>query len=94
MHARVVRFSGVTDEAIDSIVDRIEANDGPPDGVKSTAMQLFRDPDQGTAIFVGYFANEDDLASSGKVLDAMDASETPGTRESIDSCELVIEREA
>jgi hypothetical protein len=94
MHARVVRFSGVTRERIDSIVSRIEENDGPPEGVKSTGMQLLYDPSQGTAIFIGYFATEEDLESSAEVLASMDASETPGTRESVDSCELVIEREA
>jgi hypothetical protein len=94
MHARVVRFSGVSDEVIDSVVARIEEADGPPPGVKSTGMQLLRDPAQGTAVFIGYFADEGDLRAADEIFEQMQPGETPGTRESVDRCELVIEREA
>jgi hypothetical protein len=94
MHARVVRFSGVDDDRIAAVLAQIEESDGPPPGVKATGMQLLRDRDQGTALFIGYFANEEDLRAADAVFDQMDSGETPGTRESVDQCELVIEREA
>jgi hypothetical protein len=45
-------------------------------------------------VFVGFFASEEDLRDADEALQQMDASDTPGTRASIDRCEVVIEREA
>ena len=58
MYARAVRFTGVNQETVDRVRQRVEESDGPPPGVKSTAMKLLFDADQGTAIFVGFFAND------------------------------------
>ena len=91
MYARVVRFTDVTQERIDQIVSRIEDADGPPPGVESSGIRLFYDKEQGTAIFVGEFDSEQELRNSEDVLQQMDAAETPGTRASIDRCELVAE---
>jgi hypothetical protein len=93
MHARVVRFTDVTPETIANVVSRVEESDGPPPGVDSTGMKLFYDESQGTAIFVGFFENEQKLREANEVFDQMDASETPGTRASIDLCEVKLERE-
>jgi len=92
MHARVVRFTDVTPERIKEIVDRIEESDGPPPGVDSTGLKLFVDEDQGTAIFVGLFETEEKMRDADAVFEQMDPSETPGTRASIDRCELKLER--
>jgi hypothetical protein len=89
MHARVVRFTDVTPETIANVVSRVEESDGPPPGVDSTGMKLFYDESQGTAIF----ENEQKLREANEVFDQMDASETPGTRASIDLCEVKLERE-
>jgi hypothetical protein len=94
MHARVVRFTDVSQDRIDQLVSRIEESDGPPPGVKSTGMKLLYDSDQGTAIFVGFFANEQDMREADAVFEQMDAGETPGTRASIDRGEVVVEAEA
>jgi hypothetical protein len=94
MHARVVRFTDVTRDAIDAIIARIEENDGPPEGVESTGMQLLYDADQSTAVFVGFFADEEKLRAATEIFERMDASETPGTRASVDLCEVAIERNA
>jgi hypothetical protein len=92
MYARIVRFTDVTRERIDQIVSRIEDSGGPPPGVKSSGIQLFYDAEQGTGAFVGYFDTEQDLRDSEEALAGMDAGDTPGTRESVDRCELVVER--
>jgi hypothetical protein len=47
------------------------------------------DGSQGTAVVVLFFDSEDDMKTGDAALDAMDASETPGTRASVDACEVV-----
>ena len=66
MHARVVRFTGVTPERISEIVARVEEDDGPPPGVDPVGMELFFDDDQGTALFVGYFETEEKMRRGGR----------------------------
>jgi hypothetical protein len=94
MYARVVRFTDVTPDRIAEIEKRINESDGPPEGVPSTGFQLLIDDSQSTAIFVGYFASEEDMQKGAEVLEAMDPEETPGTRASVDQCEVKIERQA
>ncbi len=92
MHARVVRFTGVTPERISEIVARVEEDDGPPPGVDPVGMELFFDDDQGTALFVGYFETEEKMREADAVFAAMDSSETPGSRASVDQCEVKLQR--
>jgi len=94
MHARVVRFTDVSPERIAQIAERVEEQGGPPPGVDSTGMQLLVDESQGTAIFVGFFEDEDKMNDASAVFEQMDASDTPGTRASVDLCEVKVEREA
>ena len=94
MYARVVRFTDASQERIDAITARVEENDGPPEGVKSTGMKLLFDSEQGTAVFVGFFETEQDMRDAGAVFEAMDAGDTPGTRASVDNCEVKIEVDA
>jgi hypothetical protein len=91
MHARVVRFTGVTPERISEVVARVEESDGPPPGVDSTGFQLLVDEAQGTAIFIGFFETEQKMRDANAVFDQMDSSETPGTRASVDLCEVKAE---
>jgi hypothetical protein len=94
MYARVVRFTDVKPDRIAEVADRIDQSEGPPEGVPSTAFQLLVDESQGTAVFVGYFATEEDMRKGAELLEAMDPSETPGTRASVDTCEVKVEKEA
>jgi hypothetical protein len=94
VHARVVRFTDVTPESIATVASRVEDADGPPPGVDSTGMKLFYDEAQGTAVFVGFFENEEKMRQANEVFEQMDASDTPGTRASVDQCEVKIERDA
>jgi hypothetical protein len=94
MFARVVRFTDVTTERINEIAAEIEKSDGPPPGVESTGFQLLVDEAQGTAIFVGYFESEQKMRDASAVFEQMDASETPGTRASVDLCEVQVEADA
>ena len=92
MNARVVRFTDVTAETISKVIARVEESGGPPEGVESTGLELFFDEAHGTAIFVGYFENEEKMRAADAVFDAMDSSDTPGTRASIDQCEVKIQQ--
>jgi hypothetical protein len=92
MHARVVRFTDVTPERISEIVARVEDGDGPPEGVDPVGMELFHDEAQGTALFVGYFETEEKMREADAVFAAMDSSETPGSRASVDQCEVRLQR--
>ena len=88
MHARVVRFTDVTPERISQIEQTVEESPEPPPGVDSTGFQLLVNEDQGTAIFVGYFETEQKMRDASAVFEQMDSSETPGTRASVDMCEV------
>ena len=94
MFARVVRFTDVDPDRIAAIAARIKENDGPPPGVESTGMKLIYDESQSTAVFVGLFESEEKMSKSAKVLEQMDASETPGTRASVDMGEVKVEADA
>jgi hypothetical protein len=91
-YARVVRFTDVDPAKIEEI--RARAETGPPEGVDSTGFKVVHDTDQGTAVFIGFFESEEKLKAAAKVLEAMDASDTPGTRASADSGEVAVEADA
>ena len=94
MHARAVRFTGVTPDRIEKIKKRVNEAGGPPEGVESTGAKLLYDKQQGTAIFVGFFEDEEKMKKSAKALEEMDTEDTPGTRATIDQCEVVVEMDA
>jgi hypothetical protein len=49
------------------------------------------DASQSTAVAIQEFATAEDMAEAAKVFAAMDASETPGTRVSVDECETKLD---
>jgi hypothetical protein len=93
VYVRVVRFTDVTAERVQGLVARIEESEGPPPGVPATGLQLLFDEGQGTAVVLQFFATADDMRAGDEAFSAMDASETPGNRASVDRCELVLERQ-
>jgi hypothetical protein len=91
MYVRVVRFTDVNAERLDGLLATIRESDGPPPGVPATGLRILFDEAQGTAVVLQEFATAEDMDAGGKVMAAMDASDTPGTRASVDSCELKLE---
>jgi hypothetical protein len=89
---RVVRFSDVTAQRVESLVASIDES-GPPPGVSIKKLELVFDEAQGTAVVLQYFDNEEDLRAGAETFAAMDPSETPGSRVSVDTGELKVERE-
>ncbi len=92
MHVRVVRFADVTPKRIQQLVDGINEAGGPPPGVPVSGLQLLFDEAQGTAVVLQLFDTAEDMRMGGEAFSAMDPSETPGTRVSVDECELTLER--
>lgn len=92
MYVRVVRFTDVSVERIQALLARIEESDGPPPGVPATGLKMLFDEAQGSAVVLQYFDSAEDMQAGAQAFSAMDASETPGTRASVDMCELKLER--
>jgi hypothetical protein len=91
MHVRVVRFTDVSAERLEGVLARIKESNGPPPGVPSTGMKMLFDESQGTLVVLQQFETAQDMEAGAKVLGAMDPSQTPGARASVDSCELKLE---
>lgn len=91
MYVRVVRFTDVSAERMEGLVASINEADGPPPGVATTGLKVLFDADQGSAIVLQYFATREDMDEGAKVFAAMDPSDTPGTRASVDTCEVALE---
>jgi hypothetical protein len=89
---RVVRFTDVTAERVESLVARIDES-GPPPGMPIRKLELVFDEAQGTAVVLQFFDNEDNLRAGADAFAAMDPSETPGSRVSVDTGELKVDRE-
>ena len=92
MFVRVVRLTYVTAERVESLMARIEET-GPPPGVTIRKLQVIFDEAQGTAVVLQHFADDESLRAGAGAFAAMDPSETPGTRVSVDTGELKVERE-
>ena len=92
MNVRVVRFTDVSAERLDRVLARIEESGGPPPEVPATGLTVLFDEAQGTAVVLQFFATAEDMNAGAKVMSAMDPSETPGSRASVDMCELKLEQ--
>jgi hypothetical protein len=92
VNVRVVRFTDVTAERVEQLLARIEESEGPPPGVPTTGLELLFDEAQGTAVVLQFFATAEDMRVGDQAFGAMDSSETPGTRTSVDMCEVKLEQ--
>jgi hypothetical protein len=82
----------VTAERVEGLLARVEESDGPPPGVPAKGLQILVDERQGTAVVLQLFETAEDMRAGGQVFAAMDPAETPGTRASVDMCEMKLER--
>ena len=94
MYVRVVRFTEVNAKRLEELLAQIDESGGPPEGVPTTGLRVLFDQDQGTAVVEQYFETAEDMEVGGRAFSAMDASETPGTRTSVDACEVKLEMTA
>jgi hypothetical protein len=91
VYVRVVRFTDVTSDRIEGLRARIEQEDGPPPGIPIKGLQMLFDSDQGTAVVLQLFDSAEDMQTGAEAFAAMDPGETPGTRASVDMCEVKLE---
>ena len=92
MHVRVVRFTDVNVDQLNATSTRIQEEGGPPPGVSTTRLIVLHDESQATAVVLQFYDSAEDMESSARVLSAMDASETPGRRASVDAGVLRLDR--
>jgi len=92
MYVRAVRFTDVSAERLQALLARVEEAGGPPPGVPATGLKVLSDGAQGTALVLQYFESAEDMQAGDEVFSAMDAADTPGTRASVDMCELKFEQ--
>lgn len=92
MYMRVVRFTGVSADRMNQLRGRIDAEEGPPEGVPSTGIQVVFDESQGTAVVLQFFDSAEDMRVGAEMLSAMDPGDTPGTRDSVDAGEVQVDR--
>jgi hypothetical protein len=89
MYARVVRF---TDVDADHLAGRLaEASGEPPVDIPAKGVQFLHDADQRTAVVIQLFETAEDMAAAEGPLDSMDPGDTPGTRASVERCEIKAE---
>jgi hypothetical protein len=91
MQVRVVRFTDVSGDRMEQLLARVTEAGGAPPGVPSVGLSVLFDESQGTAVVLQYFANAEDLSTGAKVFEAMDSADTPGTRVSVDACEVKLD---
>ena len=91
MYARVVRFTDVDPDHLAGRLADVEAREGPPVDIPAKGIQILHDADQRTAVVIQLFETADDMAAAEAALDSMDPGDTPGTRASIDRCEVKVE---
>lgn len=87
MYARIVRFTDVDPDHLAGQLAEADT-EGPPVDIPAKRVQVLHDADQRTAVVVQLFETGDDMAAAEAALEAMDPADTPGTRSSIDRCEV------
>ena len=91
MYARVVRFTDVDSDHLAGRLAEAEERGTTPVDIPAKVVQICHDPDQRTAVVIQLFETAEDMAAAESALDAMDPGDTPGTRASIDRCEVKAE---
>ena len=61
--------------------------------MNTTGIKVLYDAAQQTAVVLQHFATAQDMDDAAKIFSAMEPGDTPGTRASVDACEVKIERD-
>jgi hypothetical protein len=88
---RVVRFTDVNAEHLNTMLAGMGEAEGPPPGIPAHRFAVLHDEAQGTAVVLQYFETAGAMEEAARALSAMDPSETPGRRASVDACELKLD---
>ena len=92
-HVRVATFE-MDEAALEALIERIGAEERPPDGVAAKRITMLADRTAGRLVVAMRFDSEDDLRAGSAVLDGMEPP-VAGNRQrvSVDAYEVVLERE-
>lgn len=80
--ARVVSFEGVSKERMDEMQREMDGNERP-EGVPATEIIVLHDAESEKSLAIVFFENEDDYRTGDEALNAMPATDTPGSRTSV-----------
>jgi len=82
MLARVVTFDGVDRERMEQMKQEMSGGE-PPEEIRATEIIVLHDPDAQRSQVILFFENEADYQRGDEALNAMPASDTPGSRTSV-----------
>lgn len=97
MLARIARFEGADAADLEDSVARIreEAASGPPEGVPSTGLMVLHDTENGRALAIALFENEEDYRKGHETLESMSPpGGGMGQRVSVEKYEVAVQVEA
>ena len=80
--ARVVSFEGVSSDHMADLKGRMEGGE-PPEGLPASELLVLHDPEGERSLAIVLFDNEGDYQKGHEILNAMPASDTPGSRTSV-----------
>jgi hypothetical protein len=92
-HLRVARFEADA-ASLDALVAEISSHEGPPEGVPAKSIMVLADRAAGKVVVVVRFGSEEDLKKGAVTLESMNPPESGMRRVSVDSYEVVLERDA
>jgi hypothetical protein len=93
-YVRVVTFEA-DNAAIDGLINAINAESGPPEGVPAKSIMVVTDRDAGKVRTVVRFGSEEDLRKGSEALEAMTRPENINVRRvSVESFQIELERQA
>ena len=93
-YARVVAFDA-DDASIDALVNQINSNDGPPEGIPGTRITVLADRAAGKLVVSVRFGSEEDLEQGAATLEGMSPPAGGDIRRtSVDVYEVLVDRKA
>lgn len=91
-YVRVVNFEA-DDAALDALLNQINADEGPPEGVPAKRITVLADRSAGQVVVAVRFGSEDDLRKGAEVLEAMSPPAAGALRRvSVETFEVVLDR--
>ncbi len=91
--ARVVSFTGVTDQRIADLREQITA-ESRPDDIPAGEIIILHNKDTQASLAIVFFESEDDYARGDAALSAMPSDDTPGSRASVTKYDVAIRVQA
>jgi hypothetical protein len=93
-YVRVADFEA-DEAALETLVNNINAEPGPPEGVPAKQINVLANRDAGKVRVVVFFGSEEDLRKGSETLDAMNRpADVNMRRVSVETWEVVLQKKA